>query len=313
MLPVIAALHLAVAAAPRLPLDAPVNDLEAGAQGAQEAPPKGGARLAAATQDVATGGEDPPAPPPVLLLSPEPWNAPSARQFPRFSFWQYLKLFGGTIARPVNPQPGDEWMLGFMFLGAATAFATDKQTHEVAQLIPDPELFPGYSLASTVSLLGEGWLDFAVFMAIGLVGGRPGMRVALAGVTALLGTALVSRAGKIIFRRERPQVDPSDKWFSERIFQADAFPSGHTMSAFATAAVLASEYPKLKLLWYALATWVGLTRIQVSTHWLSDVLVGACIGTLMGWEAHRLVRALEVELQPWAARDGAGIAIGRTF
>ncbi len=62
----------------------------------------------------------------------------------------------------------------------------------------------------------------------------------------------------------------------------DAFPSGHTSSAFASATLLHKEYGH-RSLWYSvggygLATGVGALRILNNRHWLSDVLFGAGVG-----------------------------------
>lgn len=63
----------------------------------------------------------------------------------------------------------------------------------------------------------------------------------------------------------------------------DAFPSGHTATAFSIATVIAKQYDKsiyVPLLSYAAASLVGISRIAESTHWASDVFVGAIIGYL---------------------------------
>ena len=53
-----------------------------------------------------------------------------------------------------------------------------------------------------------------------------------------------------------------------------AFPSGHTMVAFATAAGLAILWPRWRWLFYIAATLVAAERVMENAHWLSDV-VGA--------------------------------------
>jgi membrane-associated phospholipid phosphatase len=64
-----------------------------------------------------------------------------------------------------------------------------------------------------------------------------------------------------------------------------SFPSGHTMSAFALAAVMSREYhdtPLIKFGSYGFATAVGLARIGGLNHFPSDVLAGAVMGELIG-------------------------------
>jgi membrane-associated phospholipid phosphatase len=64
-----------------------------------------------------------------------------------------------------------------------------------------------------------------------------------------------------------------------------SFPSGHTMSAFALAAVMSREYhdkPLIRFGSYGFATAVGLARVGGLNHFPSDVLVGAVLGELIG-------------------------------
>lgn len=62
----------------------------------------------------------------------------------------------------------------------------------------------------------------------------------------------------------------------------DAFPSGHTSSAFTAATLLHKEYGH-RSIWYSVggygtATGVGALRIINNRHWLADVLFGAGVG-----------------------------------
>jgi PAP2 superfamily len=64
-----------------------------------------------------------------------------------------------------------------------------------------------------------------------------------------------------------------------------AFPSGHSATSFAFAAVIAHRYPKNKWVkWgaYALATGVSLSRYPAKKHYPSDILIGATLGYITG-------------------------------
>ncbi|MEZ5319358.1 MAG: phosphatase PAP2 family protein [Vicinamibacterales bacterium] len=62
-----------------------------------------------------------------------------------------------------------------------------------------------------------------------------------------------------------------------------SFPSGHTSSTFASAAVLQSHFGwKVGGPAYALAGFVGWTRVRDHVHFLSDVVMGAALGTMAG-------------------------------
>ena len=62
-----------------------------------------------------------------------------------------------------------------------------------------------------------------------------------------------------------------------------SFPSGHTSVSFASATVLQRELGwKVGIPAYAVATYVGMARIEKQKHFLSDVAFGAAIGILAG-------------------------------
>jgi undecaprenyl-diphosphatase len=71
-----------------------------------------------------------------------------------------------------------------------------------------------------------------------------------------------------------------------------SFPSGHTSAAFATATVLARElHPQSRALRWLLntalcggAAFVGYSRIYSQQHWPSDVVAGAALGSITGYE-----------------------------
>ena len=62
----------------------------------------------------------------------------------------------------------------------------------------------------------------------------------------------------------------------------NSFPSGHTATAFMTAAMLDKEYegrsPWFSIGGYTLATLTGVSRVLNNRHWATDVLAGAAIG-----------------------------------
>lgn len=69
----------------------------------------------------------------------------------------------------------------------------------------------------------------------------------------------------------------------------DGFPSGHTTFSFALAWLLTQTHPRLAPLWFGLAVCIGWSRVDGLAHFPYQVLVGACLGTLIGWGiSHRL-------------------------
>ncbi len=89
-----------------------------------------------------------------------------------------------------------------------------------------------------------------------------------------------------------------------------SFPSGHAASAFATATVLQRYYGwKVGVPAFALAAYVGGSRLSENRHYLSDVLFGASIGILsaravtVGHGRHQFA------LTPVAVPGGVGVSM----
>jgi membrane-associated phospholipid phosphatase len=116
-------------------------------------------------------------------------------------------------------------------------------------------------------------------------------------VRAVAFTSGLTGVTKGIVGRSRPLASPGDAgvFTPGRGFTGglhSSFPSGHTAAAFATATVLAREidaaHPGAR--WVAdpvlfgAASFVGWSRVYDRQHWPSDVLVGAALGSLVGYE-----------------------------
>lgn len=100
------------------------------------------------------------------------------------------------------------------------------------------------------------------------------------------------------FRTSNLPTDPTTgKAYHAGDFQS--FPSGHTTTAFAAAAVVTSETRRIwpGAVWfvapamYGGATLVGLSRMYHNNHWASDVVLGAAIGTFSGLKVVRYSHA----------------------
>lgn len=62
-----------------------------------------------------------------------------------------------------------------------------------------------------------------------------------------------------------------------------SFPSGHSSAMFNAAAVLHKRYSfRVALPLYALATYVGVTRVKSQKHFTTDVIAGAGLGLIVG-------------------------------
>ncbi len=61
-----------------------------------------------------------------------------------------------------------------------------------------------------------------------------------------------------------------------------SFPSGHTATVFSVIPVLNRGFPKLKWFWVGFAFFIGLARLYVGVHYLSDIIFGGLLGYLVG-------------------------------
>ena len=146
---------------------------------------------------------------------------------------------------------------------------------------------------------GSGWYSLPLMGAFyleGLIGkNERSKKTALLGIKTFIITGLYSRIPKYTLQRHRPFQDTPgqpEKWEGplHGLSEYTSFPSGHAVSAFAMATVLASEYaeyPAITFLSYSLATAVSLSRIYDNQHWASDALVGAAFGYAMGKLIHQ--------------------------
>jgi undecaprenyl-diphosphatase len=114
-----------------------------------------------------------------------------------------------------------------------------------------------------------------------------------AGMIAILTASWISPVLKAFFRRPRPYVFWENSHVIFQKPQDAAFPSGHTAVIFSAAFVVARYYPRQASWAYAVAVWVGVTRLYVGVHYPSDLLGGAALGALCGWLACRSVELLD--------------------
>lgn len=105
------------------------------------------------------------------------------------------------------------------------------------------------------------------------------------GGEAMVDSLAVDEVFKIVARRERPTVDNAKgRFFQPGVNFDSSFPSTHSLVAWSSAAVIASEYPGplTKLTAYGLATVLSVSRVLARQHFPSDVLVGSAVGWMIG-------------------------------
>lgn len=166
--------------------------------------------------------------------------------------------------------------------------------------------------ANGFTLLGTGWAATGLLGSLALVAHRAGdvelLRASVGGLGGLVIASLGSQIVKHVACRGRPKlldgwgVDPVGPSTGEAgtFFHSPclvdaryhSFPSGHATTAFAVAAALARAVPARRRVWLVVAGGVGVSRVLLNAHFLSDVLAGAFLGWWGGQVGQRLVDRL---------------------
>lgn len=137
-----------------------------------------------------------------------------------------------------------------------------------------------------ITQLGSGWVLLLVGLLVGIFfrqrAGHWHELLALSLANGL-GQAF-TYSGKAIFHRARPQL-----W--DTLIHPDnySFPSGHALVATAVygliAIFLSKDFPRYRRLSFSLASvlilLIGLSRLYLGVHWLSDVVAGHAIGLVI--------------------------------
>ncbi len=136
------------------------------------------------------------------------------------------------------------------------------------------------SLAAILAHSGDSWFWLAGLALLWGLDNDYWKQIALILIVAILLTALVVFIVKFTVRRNRPEGEWG-KFY--RRTDPHSFPSGHAVRAVMLAVVMLGLGPLwlgvLLLVWSPL---VGLARVAMGVHYLSDVLAGMLLGGLIG-------------------------------
>jgi undecaprenyl-diphosphatase len=97
------------------------------------------------------------------------------------------------------------------------------------------------------------------------------------------GAGLIANLTKNILGRARPKLfetaGPID--FNFFAFDPDyaSLPSGHATNIFAAATVIGMLWPRGRVFLYTLAAWIAASRVLIAEHYVTDVVLGAILGT----------------------------------
>jgi membrane-associated phospholipid phosphatase len=180
------------------------------------------------------------------------------------------------------------WWAGIA-LGGLLVPAVTLVDRDLAAVLRPAEMSWLLLLAQWGTWLGHGLPDIAAPPLIGLTrwwrrredgtwqrGLLGGVAVAAAGAANTVVKNLVCRA--------RPSGPDAGSFFAgfpcfPAPYAQASFPSGHTATAFALAVLLSLWYPRGTAVWLALAGGVAWSRVALGSHFPSDVLAGAALGS----------------------------------
>jgi membrane-associated phospholipid phosphatase len=161
--------------------------------------------------------------------------------------------------------------------------------------VPEELLDPG-------QVIGDGWLQVGGAFATYTIG-----RMMHSPRTAVMGAALVraqllnaglTQSLKVIVGRRRPDNGHH------------SFPSGHASASFATATIVHREFGwKAGVAAYAAATYVATSRLSENSHYASDVIFGAAVGTVSAQAVRLGCGKIAVRVSPFVAPGGRGVEI----
>lgn len=145
---------------------------------------------------------------------------------------------------------------------------------------------------------------------------------------AMFLNGIITQGLKIAMGRSRPYSNEGnfDIHFMEFEFKNDDYsiPSGHTSTAFTFATVLSERigniYASIAL--YSLAGLTAFQRIYSDAHWISDTIVSAALGTVIGLKVIKLNKEYDNEnissganlnIIPLINNAGYGVGIALSF
>jgi membrane-associated phospholipid phosphatase len=173
----------------------------------------------------------------------------------------------------------------------ADARNIDQAVYAAIARTPTPTLDREMSTLSHAANYSRLWMGSAA--AIALVGGHPGRRAAVQGLTSVAVTSsVVNLAVKRVGRRQRPDRAGEDVPAARHVVMPTSlsFPSGHSAAAFAFATGVGNRLPVVAVPLHAIAGVVAYSRVHTGVHHPSDVVVGSVLGTVL---AQLTTRALD--------------------
>ena len=216
--------------------------------------------------------------------SPSPSPTPNASATPTLEhelFKNILRDQKAIWTAPLHLGRDDTRWLAPLTLGTAALIATDQSSGDEMA-----ESQSQNNVSRIISYAGSTYSTAAVAMAFYTFGrAKHDQRARETGILATeaaVDSGIVVTALKEITQRTRPTGGRSRSDFFDG---GSSFPSGHAISAWSVATVIADEYhdrPPVQIAAYGVASAVSVARFTGHNHYLSDVLVGSAMGYAIG-------------------------------
>jgi undecaprenyl-diphosphatase len=204
----------------------------------------------------------------------------------------------------VNRRTVFYWLIGLVI--AAVVIGVAFYLDEAARyFIAHHQNRVGYNLMRNVSRLG----DWPEHFALGVIltgiawwrGNKKWTRIFLSMLIALAIAGLAGRVIKISTGRARPSVKTEEVWNGPRFSSKfHAFPSGHVAASTAFFAVLFLANWRIGLIGVPIPILIGVSRMYVAAHYLSDVVCAVVLGIICAVLVVRLLwRNIEHRTLNW--------------
>jgi membrane-associated phospholipid phosphatase len=185
---------------------------------------------------------------------------------------------------PAHLNPANAAGPALLVLSTALVMTTD---HEVmANHVPIDASLNSHAVTASNGLVGGFVAAPVIIYGLGRMhGDGHATETGILAGEAMVDSLAVDEVLKLVSMRERPDVNGSrGKFFQTSAAFDSSFPSTHSMIAWSSAAVIASEYdgPLTQIAAYGLATGVSAARVLGREHFPSDVLVGSAVGWMIG-------------------------------
>jgi undecaprenyl-diphosphatase len=142
------------------------------------------------------------------------------------------------------------------------------------------------SIDRFVNIIAHGSTLIGVAFLLYVIGRKYNLQLYEIGRSLLIGLVSAGIAVQVLkhlIGRARPRLTDTPLFIGPSLKSGyDSFPSGHTTLAFCLALILSYHLPKYRSLFYVFAIIVGLVRVEGLSHFPSDVLGGAMVGTIVG-------------------------------